>query len=404
LRILFFSPQQLWPVNSGSRLRNVHLATGLAQRAEVTVLQVLQPDQRNEATAADADVFEHFVNAQKEKSYSIQTVLKGVIGPLPVTVHNYYSSDIRNCLQKALHERTYDVVQMETSNLFSYIDVIRKAPGSPALLLDWHNIDSELMERYASESSSLPKKLIARRTATLLAKLEKRLTFQCDAHTVVSALDRDKLLAHNRRAAVTVIPNGVDSKKFSSEFKAGQKRDLLFVGSMDYHANSDAVLWFVNNIWGAIEKAFPDLNFTIVGRSPAKEIRDLATDRIRVTGTVEDVRPFYEQALAVIVPLRVGGGTRLKILEAMAMGVPVISTTIGAEGIEAQNGEEILLADSVEEMISALRVVMSNGGARREAVAQAGRRLVAAKYDWDSIAARLYQVHSELAERRAGTI
>jgi polysaccharide biosynthesis protein PslH len=178
----------------------------------------------------------------------------------------------------------------------------------------------------------------------------------------------------------------------------------LFVGSMDYHANSDAVLWFVNNIWGAIEKAFPDLNFTIVGRSPAKEIRDLATDRIRVTGTVEDVRPFYEQALAVIVPLRVGGGTRLKILEAMAMGVPVISTTIGAEGIEAQNGEEILLADSVEEMISALRVVMSNGGARREAVAQAGRRLVAAKYDWDSIAARLYQVHSELAERRAGTI
>ncbi len=328
-------------------------------------------------------------------------ILRGMVGQTPLTVLNYASEDAASCLSSALQEHRFDAVQMETSNLFSYLGIVRAAPGHPAVLLDWHNVDSELMSRYASETKSLPKKLIAWRTAKLLDKLETRLMTLCDAHTVVSEREKSKLLARNPQAYIKVIPNGVDTSAFAYSETTSPGTTLLFVGSMDYHANADAVTWFVRSIWPAIAQRFPALEFAIVGRSPGREIRMLASDRIRVTGTVDDVRPYYAKALAVVAPLRVGAGTRLKILEAMALGVPVISTTLGAEGIEVEDGQNILLADSEEQMIHALER-LTNGSAFRQHLTRAARNLVAKRYDWSSIGNQLYETHSELAHSRVG--
>jgi glycosyltransferase involved in cell wall biosynthesis len=378
----------------------VHLASALAGRSKVTLLQILQPDDEVPAPA-EASAFEAFVTARKKRSYTPVTVLKGILGPLPVTVVNYQSQDATDRLAATLREEKFDAVQMETSNLFSYLDIIRRAPGNPAVVLDWHNIDSELMSRYASETANWGKKLIARRTASLLLKLESKLMRVCDAHTVVSEVDRAKLLRHNPGASVTVIPNGVNSAAFSSPLPDAPGNTLLFVGSMDYHANVDAVTYFAQNAWPAISKRFPSLKFVIVGRSPGRDVRMLASDKIQVTGTVDDVRPFYAKALAVIVPLRVGGGTRLKILEAMAAGVPVISTTIGAEGIVAQHGREIFLADSTERIIDALELLVANPVLWRN-MAEAGRLLASKHYDWTSIGDRLHNLYSELIASRRG--
>jgi glycosyltransferase involved in cell wall biosynthesis len=191
----------------------------------------------------------------------------------------------------------------------------------------------------------------------------------------------------------------VNSTAFTSPLPDVPGNTLLFVGSMDYHANADAVTFFAQNAWPAISKKFPSLKFVIVGRSPGREVRMLASDKIQVTGTVDDVRPFYANALAVIVPLRVGGGTRLKILEAMAAGVPVISTTIGAEGILAQHGREIFLADSTEQTIDALELLVRDPALWRS-MAEAGRLLATKHYDWASIGDRLYNVYSELIASR----
>jgi len=378
----------------------VHLASALAKRYKVTLLQILQPDDEVPAPA-EACLFEQFLTARKNRSYTPAAVLKGVLGPLPVTVVNYHSKDAADRLAATLRHEQFDAVQMETSNLFSYFDIIRQAPGSPAVVLDWHNIDSELMSRYASETASWGKKLIARRTANLLLKLEAKLMQVCDAHTVVSEVDRAKLLKHNPRASVTVIPNGVNSAAFTPSLLDAPGNTLLFVGSMDYHANADAVMWFAQNAWPAISKKFPSLKFVIVGRSPGREVRMLASDKIHVTGTVDDVRPFYTNALAVIVPLRVGGGTRLKILEAMAAGVPVISTTIGAEGMVARHGREIFLADSTEQTIDALELLVRDPILWRS-MAEAGRLLAIKHYDWASIGDRLHQIYTELIAARRG--
>jgi polysaccharide biosynthesis protein PslH len=376
----------------------VHLATALAQRSKVTLLQILQPGDSVPAPA-EASLFEAFLTARKQRSYTPGAVLRGVLGPLPVTVVNYQSKDAADHLAAALRHDQFDAVQIETSNLFSYLNIIRQAPGSPAVVLDWHNIDSELMARYSSETADFAKRLIARRTANLLLKLEARLMRVCDAHTVVSEVDKAKLLQHNPEAKVTVIPNGVNCAAFTSPLPDTPGNTLLFVGSMDYHANADAVTWFAQNVWPEVSKKFPTLKFVIVGRSPGREVQMLASDKIEVTGTVDDVRPFYANALAVIVPLRVGGGTRLKILEAMAMGVPVISTTIGAEGIVAQDRREIFLADSTEQIIDALQLLARDPILWRN-MAEAGRLLATKHYDWSSIGDRLHQMYVELIAAR----
>jgi sugar transferase (PEP-CTERM/EpsH1 system associated) len=389
----------MWPVNSGSRLRNVHLATALATRFSVTLLRILQPHDPDE-TPAEAALFEDSLAVRKGRSYGPGAVVKGILGPIPVTVLNYRSKDVAACLRSVLARKPFDAVQMETTNLFSYLDIIRSAPNRPLVLLDWHNIDSELMARYSSEAGGLPKRLIARRTASLLHKLEANLMKLCDAHTVVSDVDRQKLLRHNPEANVAVIPNGVDSAGFSSSGVPSHCCSLLFVGSMDYHANTDSVMWFAQTVWPEISRKYPSLKFNIVGRSPGRSIQSLASDKIRVTGTVDDVRPFYADALAVVVPLRVGGGTRLKILEAMAMGVPVISTTLGAEGVAAKHGQEILLADSVQEMLRALERITTDMQFRNDLAARA-RELVEQNYDWSSIGHRLQTVYLDLLKSRA---
>ena len=385
-------------MNSGSRLRNVHLATALAQRCPVTLLQVLQPGDQSENPPETAS-FDEMLVARKSKSYTPGKIFKGVLGPLPVTVVNYESEDVAQCLRAALQRNTFDVVQMETSNLFSYLHIVRSAPGSPSVLLDWHNIDSELMFRYASEAKSFAKRVVAKRTADLLVKLETRLLQVCDAHTVVSERDKAELLKRNPAAKISVVPNGVDSSKFACPETSSLRSNLLFVGSMDYHANVDAVMWFTREVWPALSQRFPDLEFTIAGRSPGKEIQMLASEKIHVTGTVDDVRPYYAQAFAVIVPLRIGSGTRLKILEAMSMGVPVISTSLGAEGIAVTDTKDILLADSEQAIEESVGCLLTDRALALR-LAGAARKLVTDHYDWARVGDLLFNAHCELAETR----
>jgi glycosyltransferase involved in cell wall biosynthesis len=175
-------------------------------------------------------------------------------------------------------------------------------------------------------------------------------------------------------------------------------RSLLFVGSMDYHANIDAVSWFVRDIWPEFAGKYPDLKFVIVGRDPAPEVRNLQSDRILVTGTVEDVRPYYAAAQAVIVPLRVGSGTRLKILEAMAAGVPIVSTRLGAEGIDVAHDVELLIADSGPELTSAIDDLFSSPELRDRLV-QAARERVKSRYDWSVVGKDLFSVYVDLLSK-----
>ena len=362
-------------------------------------MQAAVPSDRNLA---------RLVTLQTERTYTARKILRGLAGPAPVTVLNCWSRESASLLAETLRAGRFDTVQLEGVHLMEYLPVIRQAPGTPAIVIDWHNMESEAMRRYAGGGAHWLKRAAARRTAELIERAEDRLIDARSTHTVTSERERRKLLTRRPGTNIQVIPNGVDTGYYSAAKIAearrasgqdGSKPTLLFVGSMDYHANIDAAVWFARTAWPEIARNHPDLRFTIVGRDPAPEVRALASDRIRVTGTVEDVRPYYATAAAAVAPIRCGGGTRLKILEAMAAGVPVVSTRLGAEGIEAENGVHLLLADSAPEIAAAVGCVASSSEISSR-MAQAARSLVCGKYDWSVIGRKLFDIHGNLAEQR----
>jgi glycosyltransferase involved in cell wall biosynthesis len=319
-----------------------------------------------------------------------------------VTVLNFWSPTVAAILEQTLRGSPFDTVQMEGVHLVRYLPVIRAAAPSAAVLADWHNIESEILWRYADTGVNAARRLYARRTGRLLERAEMTLLKNCDEHTVTSDRERDKLRQRCPGAVLHTIPNRVDVSFYAGLSAPAQdppRREILFVGSMDYSANIDAVQWLVREVWPVVKRQNPDLRLTIVGRKPSPSVQALAAGDIEVTGTVEDVRTFYRRALAVVAPLRIGSGTRLKILEAMAAGVPVVSTRVGAEGLNVSDGLDIILGDTGEEIAQALLRIVSIPGLR-ERQAQAARDLVARSYDWGGLGTALYGIHESARESR----
>ena len=339
-----------------------------------------------------------------EQSYTPGKLIRGLTGPLPVTVLNYTTARMSAQLTRTLADGNFDLVQMEGIHLSGYLPVIAAAGSRPRLICDWHNIESELLERYvANHSHSLSRRWYGARTAHLTRTRERRLLEECDGHLVCSERERQALLARVPGARIRVTPNGVDVEAAGQwERSNAQLRDVLFVGSMDYHANIDAALYFAREIWPGLYQSRPDLRFVIVGSRPVEEVTALARlDGITVTGTVDAVAPYYQKALVSVVPLRVGSGTRLKVLEAMAAGVPVISTPLGAEGLDVIDGQHLLLAEGPAAFAAAVGKLAGNETEWRR-LASAGQEAVRTQYDWSAIGSSLFEYYEELvAEGRS---
>jgi polysaccharide biosynthesis protein PslH len=430
MRVLILAPKQCWPPTTGAMLRNYHLARELSRRASVTFLSFTEKalpssnGHRGPLTTATHDALrdsperwcERVVAVERGRGYTFGKLLRGALGRTPLPVLNYKTREMEHALARLLDERDFDIVQVETETLTAYMPVMRAARRRPLVVCDWHNIDSEVMWRYGEFTSSAGRRLYARATARRLEEFERRIVRELDGHVVVSQRDRARLLEHAPDARVTVIENGVDVEYYSDErleqahaaWLASRARDdahtrrrrVVFVGSMDYHANVDAVVRFAHETWPNVYSRRPELVFTVVGRDPSAEVRALAElQGVEVTGTVEDVRPYYRDAFAQVVPLRVGGGSRLKILEALAAGVPVVSTTLGAEGLFVTDGEDIRIADTPEELSDAL-VGLAESADEGRRLAVAGRALVRARYDWSAIGAALFESHERLLKQR----
>ncbi len=397
MRLLYFSPRDCWPVTTGARLRDFHLACQLAKHATITYLgfgtglnsirrERLEPLENSEV-----------VLVPRNGGYAPLDLVRGFIGPEPISVLNYRTPAMLAELERLLRESPFDAIQIEGVHLAAYLDPIRRLAPKTRLVSDWHNIESELMERFAENERNPARRLYAIRTATLLRRMEDRLLKSCDAHTVCSERERALLLARNAGAHIEVVGNGVDTAYFaeSAASPSTPRRNIVFVGSMDYHANIDAAIWFAAEIWPMIRTRRPGLEFQIVGSRPVDAVRALdSRDGVTVTGTVEDVRPYYAGAVAVVTPLRVGSGTRLKVLEAMAAGVPVVSTTLGVEGLAVRDGENVLIGDSAATI--AERICMLEAGSPEwRSIADAGRQLVTSRYDWSIIGQTLVRLYTE---------
>lgn len=408
MRVLYFSPRICWPTISGAHLRDFYFARTLARNADLTYVGLVNEEAGQAAEKLrlrlEPERGTEVYPLRRQAGYRLVNILRGLIGPTPLNVLNYTSTAVIAELDRILREHSFDVIQIESMHLIAYARHIRKVAPGTRLILDWHNIESEILARYAENDSNPLRAVYARRTSVLSRNVENELLRLCDAHTVCSEREREVLLARVPGARIEVVGNGVDCDFFAAADSApSERRDVLFMGRMDYHANIDAAVHFAKTTWPLIHARRPELRLVIVGANPAPAIQALKSDNVVVTGTVDDVRPYYASALASVVPLRVGGGTRLKVLEAMAAGTPVVSTALGAEGLAVSHDRDILIADTPEAMADAVAALEPGSAVWQQLVSNA-RQLVRARYDWNVVGDVLLRLHREQVEANAACL
>jgi glycosyltransferase involved in cell wall biosynthesis len=396
MRILFLSPRQSLPARSGAKLREYHFLRALGGWAEVTYLYFADPGSPL-LTVEDLPFCREVVGIPKPPAYGAAKTITGILGRWPLPILNYTSPEMSAAVARQMAAHDFDIVHLDS------IHMVRYAPASLPAIYNWHNIESEAMLRFSATTPARARRWYARQTADKLEALERDILHSGRGHIVCSERECAQLERIVPRARIAVVENGVDTRFFAGAHDSRTlSRNIVFVGAMDYFPNADAAIFFANRIWPGVRNLLGDGELIIVGANPGPAVLALKElPGVKVTGMVPDVRPYYGDALAAVVPLRTGGGTRLKILEAMAAGVPVISTALGAEGLSVIDGESILLADPEDgDSWSKQLASLADSPARRAQLTEAGLRIVKTRYDWEILGAKIRQIYQDWASER----
>ena len=406
MRILFLSQIVPYPPHGGVLQRGYNVLRQLGQRAAVDLLAFVHPDALpNQDSLAQSRVelgkfcssLRYFpLWVKRSPIHMAVAVAAGTVSSTPFSMIAHRSREYQAQVTAALTGSTFDVVHVDTIALTQFVDVAR--PPKAATVLTHHNIESMLLERRAQvEPRRLARRFLQREGAKLAAA-EAAVAPRFDLNIVMSAADRDALMSRAPGVRASVVSNGVDTDYFTPAPER-ETPALIYGGGMNMFANRDAVLYFLTAIWPRIRSKRPDVKFFAVGQDPPRELLAVAErdPQVVVTGYVADIREYIWKAAVYVVPLRVGGGTRLKVLDAMAMGKAMVSTTIGCEGIEVVPGTHLQIADTPEAFADETLALLSNAD-RRRTVGSAARSLVERKYSWPVIGDHLYAAYDEAIE------
>lgn len=394
-RILVITPYLPVPPNFGGASRMYHLIRELRQVSEVTTVSLTGPGDDSpaaeEALGRVLPIPVALTARMPAGPAKRAAQLRSLVSRRSFQDRLYRRLAMQRAIDQTLVEEPFDLVQLE----FSQMGLYRVPAGTPSLL-DVHNIEHDVL-RQAAGAGSLPRRIFNQIECRKFQREEIAAWRQASACVATSDSDARTIeLATGQ--PVAVIPNGVDLERFPwAPLVGADPASCVFVGAMRYLPNADAARYFVEEIFPLVRSRLPSATITLVGADPPPEVQALAArDGVRVTGTVPDVAPWVHQAGTVIVPLRSGGGTRLKILEAFAMGRPVVSTTIGAAGLDVVGSEHLLLADAPTDFAAAIARLVGDAALRRRLAEQA-HALVRDRYQWSAIARRLEAVYIKLA-------
>jgi len=396
MRAAFFTPYLPYPPDTGGKIRSYHLARALATRLEVDLYTVFYGEGPAQAEVVAVQQFCHrVVLLRLNKSWHPLARMRRALLPLPRSVD--YFCTVNSLQQASGHLATggYDLVIADEISMTPYAEL---APQLPRIVLRQKVDHIHYQEMARSRPWGLDKALDSLEASKLLRYERAKMPLY---QAFVACSDYDAMIIGQDAPNATpiVVPNGTDLSTFvpSGHLKA-KHPTLLYVGAMHYYPNADAVRFFFETMYERIRQAVPAVAVQVVGRDPPPDIQELARlPGVEVTGSVADVRPYYEEATVFIVPLRLGGGTRLKIIEAMAMGLPVLSTSVGAEGLSAQPGEDILIADDPLSFGEGVLRLLTDAELR-ERIAKNGQRLVR-HYDWSELAGPFVELAETVIEQ-----
>ena len=400
MKILWVKAGGLVPPDTGGKIRSYNILRELARQHSVTFFSFYG--------AHDGDVHPELKNTfdrvvclplqlpapkslTEMRDYGI-----GLFSAQPYNVTKYCRPEVRRRLRELLNQETYDVILCD---FLVAAGVIPWNAPTPKVIFT-HNVEAAIWRRHYEVATNPLWKAISWQEWRKMEAAERRYLRLADHVLTVSETDRNAFAAFLDRGKLTVIPTGVDVDYFQPLPAEEISHSLVFTGSMDWLPNEDAIFYFADAILPLIQQQCPDVSLEVVGRSPSRKLQALAERErgIRLTGWVEDIRPFVARGSICIVPLRIGGGTRLKIFEAMAMAKAVVSTTVGAEGLPVRDGENIVLADTPGDFAASVISLLHDSNQRRRLGASA-RALVQEKYSWRKVTESFAQALQDVINR-----
>jgi len=403
VRVLWVKAGKLLPVDTGGKIRSYNILRRLGpdknndKNQDLTLLSYYGGERDLEYEAALPREF-----PQAQVLYTAASESNGLRGVLdylyhlprlaPYSVTKFTHAPVRARIASLLSSGQFDVAICDF--LAPSLNFPAKSP-IPWLLFQ-HNVESALWRRMATTESHPLKKMSYTLEAARMSRYERQTLARFQHIIAVSENDREQMLKMCPSASITVNPTGVDTQKFPvAPASSATPPRIVFTGSMDWEPNIDAVEFFCAQIWPRILADFPDAVFQIVGRNPFAKVQRLASKSVQVTGTVPSVTDYLRDATVVIVPLRIGGGTRLKIYEAMAMGKALVSTTIGAEGLTFQNGRDLMLADDASSFGDAILLLLRDAQIRRRFELASAQ--LAAQFDWSVVVGQFAEILRKVA-------
>jgi glycosyltransferase involved in cell wall biosynthesis len=399
MRVLWVKVGGLWPLNTGGRQRSFHMLSELARRHQVVLVTTHGPEDDPEGLKQSLQHCERVVSiphaAPKQGSPKFAAALaRSWLSPLPVDLLKWRVPSVRQVVADLAARGGIEVVVAD------FLTAIPNVPGdvsAPTVHFS-HNVEYQIWRRLCAVESRWWRRLLLEIEWRKVRRQERRACARTAMTIAVSADDRDRLASEAPGTTVVDVPTGVDIGYFQPGAEPEVANRLVFSGSMDWYPNEDAILHFIGEVLPLVRRERPDVSLVVVGRRPSDRLRAVAERAgVTVTGTVADVRPHLAEASLYVVPLRVGGGTRLKIFEALAMGKAVLSTTVGAEGLDVVDGRHLVLADGPEAFANAIAGLLGDSTRRRRLAAE-GRRLVEDRYSWGQVT-RAFERHLERARK-----
>ncbi|MBK8251713.1 MAG: glycosyltransferase [Polyangiaceae bacterium] len=404
MKVLWVKSELLHPVDKGGKIRTLEMLRHLMRNHEVTYVCLASPTDTQEAFESARDYCHRLVTVpwseppRFSKGFYLE-LAKNVVSPLPYVIEKYRQPQMLQWIAREDARGAFDVVVCDF--LSPSANVPKKLRA--ATVLFEHNVETILWERTYKNEQNPAKKAYFYAQYQKMRAYENALCHRYQTVAAVSTNDAEAIRDLFQIRDAYPVPTGVDFDFFAPLVEGGtdgrpakvprEKADLVFTGSMDWMPNEDAILWFADAVLPRIAASVPDVKVTVVGRNPTPKLKELAArePRIVLTGRVDDVRPYIERSSVYIVPIRVGGGTRIKIYEAMGMARAVVSTTIGAEGLPVANGQEIVIADEPNHFADEVVRLVRDEGARSN-IEQAARKAVVERFGWNRATDALVEI------------
>jgi glycosyltransferase involved in cell wall biosynthesis len=395
VNVIVVTAQFPYPPRTGMTMRVYHLLQQLVRRHNVTLLSLVEPGQRDAAGELRKQLPVVAIERNQRSRFARRfDQLRSIVSLQPFSSREVYFPELQQALDRLCVTTSCDVVQIETCTLGCL-----SVPSGASVILDEHNIEYEVFHRMCESERSLIRRVYNRWECTRVRRFEEQCWTRVDGCVVTSEREDPLIRRVAPHIATAVVPNAVDLEYFSPSIDAVEPNSVVFNGTLGYRPNVDAAYHLVDEIWPLVRERCPDAQLTIVGRASEADRRRLAGPGVLVTGEVADVRPYLQRASVIVVPVSIGGGTRLKVVEGLAMGKAMVSTTLGCEGVAVRDGEHLLIGDGAAAFAARILDCFADPELR-DRLGVAGRRLTEEDYSWELAGDRLDALYTRVTGGR----